>query len=89
MVRMFVRHKVAHFTSWKQNYDEFDSVRKEMGVVDHGVYQDYDERNELTIWHDFESIAEAHRFAQSERLKKAMEEAGVTEEPEIWFTVEP
>lgn len=54
MVRMFIRHAVNDFDTWKQTYDEFDETRKQI--------------------------------VNSDRLAETMEEAGVAEEPTIWFT---
>lgn len=86
MIRMFVRHPVADFSEWKQAYDSFDDERQGMGVVDHGVYKSADDPNDVTVWHDFESLESARRFAESERLREAMSEAGVSGEPMIWYT---
>jgi len=33
MFRMFVRHPVSDFATWKQAYDDFDGERKGMGVA--------------------------------------------------------
>ena len=88
MVRLFVRHPVANFTQWKQAYDAFDSERNGMGVVDHAAYQAADDPNDVTVWHDFQSLETAQSFAGSPRLKEVMEGAGVAGEPQIWFTVQ-
>lgn len=86
MVRMYVRHPVADFDHWKQVYDDFEEVRKELGVQGHAVFQNVDDPNDVTAWHDFDSLDAAQHFAQSERLRDGMGEAGVTGEPTIWFT---
>ncbi len=86
MVTMFVRHKVQDFKRWKNAYDAFDAERKKMGVRGHGVYQDRSDPNDLTVYHDFNELEEAKKFADSPRLKEVMKEAGVTGTPEIWFT---
>lgn len=86
MVRMFVRHPVANFDAWKQAYDEFDPERSEMGVVGDGVYQSTEDPNDVTVWHDFESLETARSFAESDRLREVMAEAGVAGTPDIWFT---
>jgi hypothetical protein len=86
MIRMFVRHPVADFASWKQAYDSFDDERQEMGVVDHGVFNSAEDPNDVTVWHDFETLEAAREFAESKRLREVMSEAGVTAEPMIWYT---
>ena len=86
MIRLFVRHTVADFSHWKRAYDDFDSERSGMGVSAHGVYQAVDDGNDVTIWHDFESVESAQAFMGSVRLKEVMAGAGVTGEPTVWFT---
>ena len=88
MVRIFVRHNVADYDAWRKVYDEFDAERRPMGVVAHAVYRGLDAPNEVTVWHDFASREEAQAFASSERLRDAMQRAGVQGHPTIWFVEE-
>lgn len=85
MVRMFVRHPVTDFATWKKAYDDFDSERKGMGVRGDAVFQAVDDPNDVTAWHDFDSIEAAEAFAESPRLREVMEGAGVAGPPAIWF----
>lgn len=85
MATLFVRHDVADYDAWKQAYDEFDAERQTMGVKGHGVYQADGNPNNVTIFHDFETIEGAKSFADSPRLKEVMTAAGVRGEPNIWF----
>lgn len=86
MTRMFVRHPVEDFDEWKRVYDELDQTRKEMGVKEDAVFQATNDPNDVTVWHDFDDTQSARRFAESDELRDAMEEAGVAGEPMIWFT---
>ena len=86
MVRMFVRHKVADYSTWKATYDSIDQERTEMGVTGHAVYTSVADGNDVTVSHDFESQQAAEAFAHSPALHEAMERAGVEGAPEIWFT---
>jgi hypothetical protein len=86
MVRLFVRHPVTDFARWKRAYDDFDEERSGMGVKAHGVFQAVDNKKDVTVWHDFESMESAQAFVDSERLKEVMEQAGVAGEPTVWFT---
>jgi len=82
---MFVRHNVADFANWKKGYDAFATERKGMGVTGHAVFQAADNPNDVTVWHDFETLDAARKFVDSPRLKEVMKDAGVTSEPTIWF----
>ena len=86
MIRLFVRHPVTDFGVWKQAYDAFETERAGMGVRGAAVFQATDDPNDITAWHDFESLAAARSFVESERLREVMSAAGVAGEPTIWFT---
>jgi hypothetical protein len=90
MARLFVRHDVADFDRWKTGYDDVAAtgLRAELGVRDAGVYQAADRPTDVTVWHDFDSVASAQTFVSDPRLAAAMADLGVTGEPQIWITVE-
>jgi len=85
MVRLFVRHTVADFDSWKSVYDEFDATRQTLGVRGDAVFCGATEPTDVTVWHDFDDLVAARRFVASEELAAAMRRAGVQSDPEIWF----
>jgi hypothetical protein len=86
MIRMFVRHPVQDYSAWKKNYDGFEPHRKEMGVLAHEVFTDPGNDCDVTVTHDFETLEQAQRFAQSSTLGEAMKTAGVVGPATIWFT---
>ena len=85
MIRMFVRHQVDDFAPWKEHYDGFDAKRQEYGVRDHAVFAGAEDVNDVTVWHDFDDIASAQAFVNSDELRSAMAAAGVRSEPQVWF----
>ena len=88
MIRMFVRHSVNDFTTWKKAYDDFDDERKGMGVAGDAVFQSASDPDDVTAWHDFATLDAARSFAESDRLREVMAAAGVAGEPQIWFTTQ-
>ena len=88
MVRMFVRHQVDDYATWRKGYDDFDEKRRTMGVSGHAVYRSVDDGNDVTAYHDFDSIDAARSFAGSDDLRQAMQQAGVVGAPQIWFVEE-
>lgn len=88
MIRVFVRHTVADYGRWRQGYDSFEEQRRAMGVSGDAVFQSVDDPNDVTVWHDFDSLEEAQAFASSDALFQALAQAGVQGEPEIWFVTE-
>jgi hypothetical protein len=83
---MFVRHTVNDFNTWKAAYDAFEATRTELGAKGHDICQAIDNPNDVTAWHDFDTPNAAQAFANSPQLKEAMQSAGVTGTPTIWFT---
>jgi hypothetical protein len=88
MVRLFVRHPVSNYATWREHYDAFDPERRGMGVAADAVYRSVDDPNDVTAWHDFATVEEAKSFASSPRLREVMSEAGVAGEPMLWFVTE-
>jgi quinol monooxygenase YgiN len=85
MATLFVRHSVDDYGKWKRGYDEFASVRKEGGVTGASVHRDANDPDFVIVTHQFKDVDAAKAFADSEELKSAMAELGVSGPPEIWF----
>ena len=85
-VRVFVRHEIGDYAAWKKAYDEFGATRKKLGVIAHEVYRSIENPNDVTVMNDFKTLQKAKAYAASPELKAAMEKAGVTGTPQIWFT---
>ena len=86
MIRLFVRHPVTNFDKWKEAYEAFAEERTAMGVQADAVFQSADNPNDVTAWHDFETLEAARAFAESPRLREAMAKSGLAGEPSVWFT---
>jgi hypothetical protein len=86
LATLFVRHTVGDYAAWRKAYDEFDATRRGMGVTSDGVYQLEGNPNDVTIYHEFNSMDAAKAFAQSTELRETMARAGVTGTPNVWFT---
>jgi quinol monooxygenase YgiN len=61
-------------------------VQKAKGATGQAVYQATDNPNDITVTHEFASVAAAQAFVTSDELKKAMQGGGVIGAPTIWFT---
>jgi hypothetical protein len=86
MATLFVRHTVADYAAWRKMYDEFDAKRKSMGVTSDGVYQLDSNPNDVTIYHEFNTMDAAKALAASPELREAMGRGGVVGTPDVWFT---
>ena len=85
-VRVFVRHEVGDYASWKKAHDDFAPTRRKLGVTAQEVYRAIDNPNDVTVILDFKNIEKARAFAASPELRAAMEKAGITGTPQVWFT---
>ncbi len=71
------------FTSWKASYDQHAAARSEAGLKELHRLRVAADPNDVILLFQVEDLASARAFAQSDDLKKAMEDAGVIGTPEI------
>ncbi len=85
MARIFVRHHVRDFATWKPIFDEHEPTRRAYGITAHELYQGTDDPNDITLVFETGDLERAKAFAASEDLRSAMERAGVDGPPQVWF----
>jgi len=85
MAGIFVRHKVEDFEKWKPVFDEDAAIRKSAGSKGCRLFRDEKDPNEVAILCQWKDLGRAHRFAESEETRQAMERAGVVGKPEVHF----
>ena len=85
MATMLVQIKVKDFAQWKKVFDSGSGLRKSNGELSHQIYKDASDPNKLTAIYNWDSLANAQKFAQSPELKAAMMEAGVQGPPTVYF----
>ncbi len=85
MASMFIKHRVADYARWKPVFDEHEAMRIEHGTIGHSIHRDADDPNVIIIAFRVNDLNRAKEFAGSDDLRSAMERAGVTLTPEIWF----
>lgn len=76
MVTMFIRHRVADYTTWRKAYDSVAPMQKRLGVTAEAVYQSVDDPHDITVTHDFATAQTVQAFAHSPELREAMGSAG-------------
>lgn len=85
-VRLFVRHEVTDYATWRKSYNSFSPIQRQMGVTSQSVYQSVDDPYDITVVHDFKSELDAKAFVTSDKLKTAMQSSGVKGTPTVWYT---
>jgi len=66
----------------------YQAIRDENGVKADGIYVSVDDGNDLTVYHDFDSLGAASAFAAHPDLKAATDQLGVVGTPAISMTSE-
>ena len=85
MASMLIQHKVKDFAVWKKVYDSVKDLRASNGELSDQIYRDASDPNKLTIIFNWNSLANAQKWAHSSELKAAMEKAGVDGAPNVYF----
>jgi hypothetical protein len=87
MVRMFVRHSVRDYDSWRRVYDAFAPQQEAHGVRAESMFQSVEDPNDVTVTNDFDDLDAARAFLASGEVQEAIKDAGVVGDPQVWFTV--
>jgi quinol monooxygenase YgiN len=85
MPYVLIRHKVEDYAKWKSVFDEHGPARKASGCKGGQLLRSADNPNELVILLEWNEIANARQFVQSDDLRQAMQRAGVTGQPDVFF----
>lgn len=82
---LLIRHQVADFASWKASYDSHTSARESAGLIELHVLRTIDQPNEVIMLFTVTDLDKARAFVGSDELRAAMEKAGVTDRPDVYF----
>lgn len=88
MPYLLVRHKITDYQHWKSAFDQHGATRKASGSKRGVLLRNIQDPNELVIIVEFEDLSQARQFAHSDDLQKKMREAGVIDQPNIYFLEE-
>jgi len=85
MVHVFIRHKVEDYESWKEVFDGALEFGKSKGQMSFRLFRNNEDANEVIVISKWDSLENAKGFMFSDELKQKMKEAGVADEPTIYF----
>ncbi|HVB54154.1 MAG TPA: hypothetical protein VNF24_08205 [Candidatus Acidoferrales bacterium] len=85
MATVLVLHRVADYSTWRKNYESFEGVQKELGVIEESVFQAKGDSNSVLVLHRFASMSDAEACMESPKLREAMTQAGIVGQPRIEF----
>ena len=84
-MHVLVRHKVADFAKWKPFYDAHLSARQKAGLKEEHLFRNADDPKEVLLLFSVEDVDKAKAFTTSDDLRQAMEKAGVSDKPDVYF----
>ena len=82
---VLIRHTVADFPSWKEVYDSHATKRAAAGLKEERLLHNADKKNEVVLLFAANDLQKAREFGASSDLRQAMQIAGVTDTPDIFF----
>ena len=82
---LFLRHKVADFTSWKVVYDSHAGARAQAGLTEKKLVRELDQPNNVFILFELEDVAKARAFLGSADLHETMKHSGVIDKPDLHY----
>lgn len=82
---MLIQHQVKDYDAWKKVFDSAIDMRTSNGELSALVYREVNDPNKVTTINNWNSLANAQKFAHSPELKAAMEKAGVLGVPNVSF----
>ena len=85
MSYMLIRHKIKDYNKWKPLFDKNGVHRKASGSKGGYLLRNADNSNEIVALFKWDDLTKARQFAQSDELKQAMQEAGVSDKPDVYF----
>jgi heme-degrading monooxygenase HmoA len=85
MPYLLVRHRVSDFARWKAVFDDHGTTRRANGSRGGRIFHNTNDPSELVILLEWDDLERARLFLDSDDLRVAMNLAGVTDRPEVWF----
>ena len=85
MAHLLIVNDVENYSAWKSVFEQSDDMRRSHGCENYQLFQDADDPNHIVILFEWDSVANARRFAESDDLRQAMQKAGVTSRPQAYF----
>ena len=84
-MHVLVRHKVSDFARWKPVYDDHLPARQKAGLKEVHLLRNTEDPNEVILLFSAEDLDKAKAFVASDDLRHAMQRAGVSDKPDVYF----
>ena len=85
MPYLLIRHKVANYEMWKPGFDADSVNRQANGSRGGQLFRNANDPNEIVVLLEWDDLEKARQFTQSAELREVMQQAGVIDQPDIYF----
>ncbi len=86
MVTVIITIEVSNFLEWKKIFDANENIRKQINIIQKGVYVSIDNADKITMILEADSPEHFHHFFYNDPLvKKAIEKYGFLSPPEVKY----
>ena len=82
---LLVRHKVKEYHEWKRVFDAHKDAQRTAGLKIEKVMRNLYEPDEVFLFFEVMDLAKARGFVFSEDVANAQAQAGVVDQPDIYF----
>ena len=82
---LIASHQVQDFSTWKQIFDSAEDIKRKVGWLRGQIFTVNGNPNHVLVIEEFQTMAQARRFAGLKELRRAMLQAGMIGEPEFQF----
>lgn len=85
MPQVLIRHKVSDYKAWKRVFDDHGANRASYGSQGGRLFRNADDSSEVFMLLEVEDLDRAREFVASDDLREKMAEAGVSDQPDVYF----
>lgn len=82
---MIIKHKVANYTKWVDDYETHEGVRVKYGLHNYLLTRGLDDTNMVQVALRMDNLEKAKEFSTLPKLKELMKKAGVIGSPEFEY----
>jgi heme-degrading monooxygenase HmoA len=88
MPYILIRHKVEDYGKYKTIFDQDAANRKASGSLGGQLFHNANNPNEVVFLCEWDDLEKAQQFSQSDDLREKMQQAGVSDHPDVYFLEE-
>ncbi|WP_369134819.1 antibiotic biosynthesis monooxygenase [Modestobacter sp. I12A-02662] len=79
MPHVLVHQRISEFRRWKEVFDRLGPARAAAGCRSTAVFRNREDPHEVVVLFDFDDLAGARQHTGSAELRRAWQDAGVTD----------